>query len=239
MKEEDAFESGLYWAFYNYLEEELIDFMRKVPYIDEHKKVHSPALLAQLLLNCSYIDTAFKDMARFNGFTNEQNCRKILEADEKKEFDIPLARDAFEPLYKLSKRKVIAKLDWCGDRELVPFERFGKKEYNIPSWWTAYNSSKHDWTKAFGQANLNNALVSLAGAFLLNAVHFPSIEFLFKLGALEFGAWQKDKFTPVEHSLSQFKQFYDEAVKDKNTQIWDLRFETRLFIFADDTSINY
>lgn len=46
MKSEDAFENGLYWAFYQYLEEELIEFMRKVPYIEEHKKVHSPALLA-------------------------------------------------------------------------------------------------------------------------------------------------------------------------------------------------
>ena len=58
----DAFEKGLYWAFYHYLEDDLIEYMRKVPYIDEHKHVHSPALLAQLLLNCSYIDTAFKDM---------------------------------------------------------------------------------------------------------------------------------------------------------------------------------
>jgi len=44
------------------LADDLIKFMRKVPYVDEHKNVQSPVLLAQLLLNCSYIDTAFTDM---------------------------------------------------------------------------------------------------------------------------------------------------------------------------------
>lgn len=174
-------------------------------------------------------------MARFTGFIDEPNCIKIIEADAKKEYDIPLARDAFEPLYKLSTRKVIAKLDWCGDKELIPFERFGKEEHFIPPWWTAYNSSKHNWTKAFGQANLSNALVSLAGAFLLNAVHFPSIEFLFKLRALEFGVWKPNRFDPMDIPDFQFKKAYEKAVKDKNAQIWDSRLETRLFIFADDT----
>lgn len=73
MKSEDVFEKGLYWAFYQYLEDELIEYMRKVPYIDEHKHVHSPALLAQLLLSCSYIDTAFKDMARYVTSSSKSN----------------------------------------------------------------------------------------------------------------------------------------------------------------------
>jgi hypothetical protein len=71
MRPKDAFEKGLYWAFYQYLEDDLMEYMRKVPYIKEHEHVHSPALLAQLLLNCSYIDTAFKDMARYDGFAGE------------------------------------------------------------------------------------------------------------------------------------------------------------------------
>lgn len=227
----DAFEKGLYWAFYHYLEDDLIEYMRKVPYIDEHKHVHSPALLAQLLLNCSYIDTAFKDMARYAGFTGDPACQRIINGRRK--YNIGYAHEAFEPIYKLPAKKVIAKLDWCGDRELIPFEEFDKTSGFVPKWWTAYNNSKHNWTRAFEQANLSNALASLGGAFLLNAIHFSSIEFLHSIGNYEFGVWQKSGFFPTNMIGNAFKEMLNRAVAGRRDLEMDSMLETKLFIYAN------
>ena len=229
----DAFEKGLYRAFYQYLEDDLIEYMRKVPFIDEHKHVHAPALLAQLLLNCSYIDTAFKDMARYTGFSNEQACIRIIKARRK--YNIEYAHDAYEPIYKLSAKKVIAKLDWCGDREIIPFQGFDKTQSFVPKWWTSYNKSKHNWTKAFGEANLNNALTSLAGAFLLNAIHFTSIKMLHSIGCYEFGYWQKNDFSRLDLPETTVEEILEKACKMHQNPRYDSRLETRLFIYANKT----
>jgi hypothetical protein len=106
----------------------------------------------------------------------------------------------------------------------------------VPKWWTAYNKSKHNWTKAFGQANLDNALTSLAGAFLLNAIHFSSIRFLHSIGSYEVGFWQKSGFTSTQMPNDMFNEILDKACKAHKDPKYDMRLETRLFIYANITS---
>ena len=54
------------------------------------------------------------------------------------------------------------------------------EEERIPQWWFFYNDLKHDVSFNIKEANLRNTRDALAGAFLLNVVHFPSIERLCK-----------------------------------------------------------
>jgi hypothetical protein len=227
----DPFAGGLYLAFYRYMEEDFIEYMKKVPFTKDHEKVHSPSLLAQILLACSYIDTAFKDMARYNGFSNEPACQAILKS--RRQYNIKLAKEAYEPIYHLSQKKVIAKLDWCGDRELIPFETFSGEEKVSPKWWKAYQESKHNWTKAFKKANMNNALEALSGAFLLNAVHFPSIKLLHDFGIYEFGVKRPTEFSAVPLPPHSRDQLIEAACKTHQNIKYDAQVETDLFIYTN------
>lgn len=103
----------------------------------------------------------------------------------------------------------------------------------VPKWWTAYNNSKHNWTRAFEQANLSNALASLGGAFLLNAIHFSSIEFLHSIGNYEFGVWQKSGFFPTNMIGNAFKEMLNRAVAGRRDLEMDSMLETKLFIYAN------
>ena len=183
-----AFENGLCWTLYKHMEADFRRFLEYVPYTNENRNVYSPRLLAMLLQICGYIDTVFKEMAKYQSFRRKPNIRAInnLRANDYRGFSITLARNAFEEIYKLSTNngtKLIAKLDWVGDKPLTPFADFGKNK--SPSWWYDYNNVKHNWSANIKRANMDNVLEALSGAFLLNAIHYPSIELLWRLGVFK------------------------------------------------------
>lgn len=170
------------------MEANFVNFLDYVPYTEKNKKIYSPKLLAMLLQNCGYIDTVFKEMAKFKEFVSIPECEAIndLESSNYRSYNIGLAREAFQPIYRLSSNnggKLIAKLDWVGDKKLFPFKQFGQGK--SPAWWHIYNEVKHTWSSSLEQANVDNVLRSLAGAFLLNVVHYPSIRLLRKLGVFD------------------------------------------------------
>jgi hypothetical protein len=185
-----AFEMGQMWTVYNDVEKELMGFLDYVPPAPEHNKVYSFKLLRLLLQIGGYVDTAFKEMAFHSDFNGDVNCIKIREkATKGRTVSINLFREAFEPIYKLSKKTVyVRSLEFFEDLPIVvdgfnPFAQFG--DGKTPQWWKAYNEVKHDWLKNLKRANLENALRALGGAFLLNVVHVPSLLELASRGIAE------------------------------------------------------
>jgi hypothetical protein len=156
-----------------------------------------------------------------------------MESLEYRTYNIGLAREAFEPIYNLSSNnggELLAKLDWVGDTKLFPFKLFG--ESKSPNWRQSYNSAKHTWSSSFEQANMDNVFNSLAGAFLLNAVHYPSIIFLENIECLDFvnksaTGLMEQKFP--EHIV---KELIIKAISSKKPISYDHTIETPLFLYV-------
>lgn len=231
-----VFEKGMCWALYKYMESDFIRYLEYVPYTEKNKDVYSPKLIALLLQICGYIDTVFKEMAKNHEFKNIPECDEInkLEKDEYRSYNIGLARAAFEKIYKLSSNndgKLIAKLSWYGDKELIPFKMFamGKSPY----WWRIYNAIKHSWSRAFEQSNVDNTLEALSGAFLLNVIHYPSLKLLWQLGDLKIivktGAGYNEHRIP-EHV---FNVLLKEAISKLTPLQYVYMVETPLFIYIN------
>ena len=226
------FENGLSWTLYKYMESDFIHFLEYVPYVDKHQEVYSPKLLALLLQIGGYTDTVFKEMAKFSEFQEIPECQRINKAVESREYSIGLARTAFEKIYRLSSNnggKLEAKLSWSESKQVTPFKNFA--EDKSPDWWNAYNSVKHEWSEALGQANMANTLEALAGAFLLNAIHYPSIKKIWELGDLKTvyktGLGIKEARLP-KHI---FDKLLNDAIKNLKPLNYDVRLETALFIY--------
>jgi len=165
------------WSVYNDMEGEFIRFLDYVPPSPEHKKVYSYNLLRLILQIGGYVDTAFKEMALHSMFDGNQKCEEIRKKAVKgRTVGIDLSREAFEPIYTLSRRTVFVKSPkhyaLLIDR-FCPFAEF--RNGKAPKWWKAYNGIKHDWLKNLKKANLENTFGALGGAFLMNVIHEPSL----------------------------------------------------------------
>jgi hypothetical protein len=172
------------------MESELLGFFEYVPYTVKNAKIYSPKLLALLMQICGYIDTIFKEMAKYGEFKGIKECQDIrkLESKNYKGYNITHAQEAFEKIYRLSSNNgatLKAKLRWFGEKEFTPFKNFARAKEISPDWWRSYNNVKHNWSGSLEQANMDNTLEALAGAFVLNAIHYPNIEVLWRDGVLK------------------------------------------------------
>jgi len=53
------------------------------------------------------------------------------------------------------------------DLSIIPWEKWKNPTGDHPDWWTAYNKIKHHRHKEYQRANLQNALNSVAGLFVM------------------------------------------------------------------------
>lgn len=188
---EDAFESGLMWSVYRDMEQEFMEFLDFVPLGEDHRKVHSYKLLRLMLQVGGYVDTAFKEMAFYPKFDENVECKAIRSKVIKGEIaTIDHFRETFDSLYGLSLQTVLVKSPKHFASFVDVFNPFlDFKNGRTPKWWTAYNGVKHNWLKNIKEANVENTLEALGGAFLLNVVHEPGLLQLAKRGiALTFDA---------------------------------------------------
>ena len=96
------FDTGLSWNLYKYMESDFIHFLNYVPYTHDQQTVYSPKLLALILQIGGYVDTVFKEMARFSEFQEIPECRIINQAIQTENYHIGLARSAYEKIYSIS-----------------------------------------------------------------------------------------------------------------------------------------
>jgi hypothetical protein len=120
-----------------------------------------------------YVDSTFKDMAKYEYFINDENCSKISKLAKKKAtVPISLPLDTFENWYKLSQIKVTF-LPLKNNNVIKPFTPSSPSSKS-PKWWKIYNGLKHDLSTNLSDANLMNVRDALGSAFVLNAIHIPS-----------------------------------------------------------------
>lgn len=223
-----AFKTGLMWSVYSDMEKEFMEFLDYVPPQD-HEKVYSYKLIRLMLQVGGYVDTTFKEMALYPKFDGDEKCEVIRDkVNKEKIVTIKLFREAFEPIYKLSRQGFLVKSPKhfaLAFERIAPFSEFG--EGKSPKWWNAYNGVKHNWLKNLKKANMGNTLKALGGAFLLNAVHEPSLLELAKRGIAEtFDAgWRQVRFAE-ELLIKMIKRehpLYDNKIM-LDTQLFRWRF---------------
>jgi len=226
-KLKDSFETGLFWELYTDLERHFQNILEYIPYLPGNEDAYSPKLLNLILAIGGYVDSAFKEIARYKEFCENSVCKRITELSrERKPVGIKLALDAFKD-YQLPQKKVYFKSP-MGASEIVPFKP--EKQDSRPEWWTSYNELKHDASLNIQKANTKNALCGLAGAFLLNVVHIPSAKYLFGRNVVTLTWWEtKASKSRVEEYLRRGKIV--RALEKGNAGEQPLMARTSLFIY--------
>lgn len=226
----DNFSDGIFWELYKDLERQFQDFLGYVPYLDGNENVYSYRLLNLILGIGGHVDSAFKEMARYPAFSNNSYCKEILELLKKgKIVPITLPLKAFETEYKLSQKVVIFKR--LPDREeVIPFKPRSARTQS-PNWWKIYNGIKHDVGVNIKEANLQNIRDALAGAFLLNVIHKPSILRLYDHNILK----TRIPFTsrPGKYTLTDVPRHILQDIVERN-QRFSGDVETSLFKYDYD-----
>lgn len=180
LKFEPTFENGGFWEYYKDLERQFESFLEYVPYLDGNKRTFSFRLASLILSLGAHIDSAFREMAKCENFSDEYpELRKKAEKGKTTIEDyLPLAESC-----RLSKKVVMFKCLPNGI-SVTPFEYYLKEKGKLstPNWWNTYNKVKHQFSNNFKKATLQTTKDALAGAFLLNAIHTPSAMRLAKFG---------------------------------------------------------
>lgn len=231
----DRFANGIFWELYKDLEVRFQNFLEYVPYIDENENVFSFKLVNLILSIGGHVDSAFKEMARYKGFANNDGCQKIVKRLRRSEekvktgmapetVPISLSLSAFEKEYNLSKRTVILKR-LPEEEEITPFEPYNPKT-NAPKWWEIYNGLKHDVSVNLRQANLKNSVNALAGAFLLNIIHYPAALRLFEHNIFKVSYLKPKQVIPTTKKAKNILQGWLEEKTGVKGSV-----ETTLFIY--------
>ena len=170
----------------------------------------------------AHVDSAFKEMARFESFSEKEGCREILRRTNDREGILKSSVRAFDEIYGISSQEITFK---ClpKRRQIIPFKEV------IPEWWHFYNDVKHDISANLSKATLNAVRDALAGAFLLNVVHEPSALRLFDYGLL------KPKYLPAvmfEEKYDKFRGIDQHLERPSYEPIEDaFIIETSIFLF--------
>ena len=181
---QSTFENGGFWDLYSDLERNFCNFLEYVPYLPGNEKTYSFKLLNLFNSIGGYIDSAFKEMARYSFQDSSETdlCQDILERANNRQGIFATSIDIFDTIYGIKIQKV--KFKCLPDREIiVPFSS------ECHDWWGVYNDVKHEVGFNLTKANLKNVRDSLAGAFLLNAIHIPGAIRLRKYGVFK-EKWQ-------------------------------------------------
>lgn len=229
----NTFEGGFFWNNYQSIESDFLRFLEYAPYHKSNIKMYSPKLTGFLLQIGGYVDSAFKGMADYFNFRTYKKKKRAKKKDTVA--DIVDAYCLFEDIYNLSSNNgghVIAKLDF-GDKEMYPFKDFSSSQFKSPEWWLAYNKVKHEYSLHYKKASLDNVLEALAGAFLLNVTHYPSIKLLWNLGGLITGVKAAESgFAEIHYSEKTFDAYLEGAVSNLQPLNIGVRVETDLFLYA-------
>ncbi|MDX9987574.1 hypothetical protein [Thiothrix unzii] len=167
--------SNLFWPIYRNLENELKELSNHIYMNQKQLNVYSVKIADLILRTVAEIENLLKELCHKEGIKfldKNRRKRKIVNFHE--------YHEKIEEKYLLSKKHVAAIYDGFSEDlfyggKILPFKRKeitknGKKIKIIP-WHQAYNMIKHDRTKNFKLANLENLITAIAALFLLNVYH--------------------------------------------------------------------
>jgi hypothetical protein len=231
-----TFENGGFWEYYKDLERQFEDFLEYVPYLEGNEETYSFRLANLILSIGAHIDSALKEIAKYSDFPSKY-LEMLNPTTKKGKPRKPSIKDYY-PIseeYKLTEEVVTFKC--LPDREqLKPFLLYQRKTgETCPDWWNAYNKVKHNFNENFKEAKLKTVRDALAGAFLLNVIHEPSADRLFKYGLL------KEKYKPKGfgqiHDKFRGKEIQPTCCSPPDTKD-QFVIETALFLYDYEKPIN-
>lgn len=139
-------------------EDALTQFLRFVPYCEEHKTVWSPALATTILETCSQLDSLWQYEARQSPCVTKE---KLTIKDYFQYYGQYVA-NKWLVFYGETSEKLQPYAVWAEAPQYVP-EQY--TNYRL-QWWRAYNALKHNRFVNRSEGKLEYAVQALAGLFL-------------------------------------------------------------------------
>lgn len=127
------------------LENQLIQFIEYVPYIEKNQQIFSPKLIPILMDACSLIDSIFRHASP----SGERHTFKSYAATHEQRLELGDATMIF----------LVSPLQF-----FRPFERW---TMSVPAWWEAYNAVKHDRIGNYSAASYLHTVQAMAALHLL------------------------------------------------------------------------
>lgn len=133
-------EKDLHWSYFLALEEDLETLSRFVEITEANFACYSTECTRLLLASCSEIEVVLKLATNLSDRKNLKHCLKPLGTDA------DLLRSSVITVRR-SGLKIQPWKDWAPETP--------------PAWWESHNAVKHNRSKMFGQANLQNCLYAI------------------------------------------------------------------------------
>ena len=173
---------------YEYLEAEFVEFLRIIP-LENSGKTYSPKLY-QLLqsvcgqfesilkLFCKYYDVESGNSDNFEFINKKDIFSKlvVLDLEHQNTYIHPfiINKGQMEQEFsKLSGPKIFDNRERYSKEKKIEIVADNGKI--LPSWWTAYNKTKHELPKGYKNGNLMNVYMGLAGLYILHRLINPLI----------------------------------------------------------------
>ena len=147
-----------YWEYFLAIEDDLLQASRYVEFSEANFNVYSLEFARLLLITCSEVDVIAKEFCRVLAPDDKNEDMADYQATILKYYPKFASHNLYVPRFS------IGCTPWSEWNE-------GKKL----SWWQAYNGVKHERSKNFEQATLNNVLDAVAGLFSLSLYYYREI----------------------------------------------------------------
>ena len=131
---------GLHWHRFQSLESKLVDITKYVTLDETNSQTWGDEIADILVLTGNAMDTFFKDMRDCPNIREDENYLSINKP--RKRWKIHDYQKVYEPYYELSQNSVYTGFGLGNAQTLLPFQNFS---CIIPKWWTAYNTTKHEF----------------------------------------------------------------------------------------------
>lgn len=159
-----------YIRAFRLLEDDLVKLFTNVEPTKDNRKVYSHRLYELLLRASTEFETNAMQILKKNGYKKKGNMNmndyvKINEAT------------------KLSDYTVTCEI-WYPDNEFKPFQEW--KEGKPLTWFQAYNKVKHNRSKEFAKASLENVMNAITGVL---AILYAQFDYFAITGPMAIGTW--------------------------------------------------
>ncbi len=198
----DPFANGDAWRQFLSLEGSLAEFVEYVPLAYRNRNVFSPKLGTILVSASMQTEATFKAIINSRYVENDPNVRheallKARAAIRGDSGNIKLYRNVLEPLFWLSRRRVVIWQRPRIYRQVKPFFTFsfGKS----PLWWGVHNDVKHSFYQNARKATLRRVFEAVAALFLIQVMHLEHRETLVKLNVIQ-SRLIENRSTSLPHS---------------------------------------
>jgi hypothetical protein len=152
------------------IQKDLLSLLDYIEPSDKNLKCYSFRVHELLMRTCIEIEANFKAILLENGYKkNDENSKPVnLDIEDYKKI---------EKTHKLSSYQI--KLPhWYGEKSVrTPFSSWSRSEQFSPSWYQAYNKTKHNRHEEFHHANFENLIDSVCGMVALLSSQFYTHDF--------------------------------------------------------------